>query len=76
MPNNTVPPEVEVENTEFEDDEEFGENDFGFILGPDGNLKSFVVPKHLMADPPEEVLLILKLFGIDNVHDLDNQTIH
>jgi hypothetical protein len=74
MPNNIEINSLEVE--EFDDSEEFSQDDFGFILGPDGNLKSFVVPKHLMEDPPEEVLLILKLFGIDDIHDLGNQTVH
>jgi hypothetical protein len=29
-----------------------------------------------MEDPPEEVKMILSLFGIDNVHELENRTLH
>ena len=57
MPNNSITTEVEIE--EFEPDD-FGENDFGFILGPDGDLKSFSIPEHLMENPPEEVIMILR----------------
>jgi hypothetical protein len=73
MPNNVA---VSVEIEEFEETEDFGRDDFGFILGPDGELKSFMIPEHLMEDPPEEVLLILKLFGIDDIHELGNPTLH
>jgi hypothetical protein len=30
----------------------------------------------LMDDPPEEVKIILELFGIDNIHDLGQKTLH
>ena len=73
MPNNVA---VSVEIEEFEETEDFGRDDFGFVIGPDGELKSFMIPEHLMEDPPEEVLLILKLFGIDDIHELGNQTLH
>jgi hypothetical protein len=73
MPNNIA---VSVEIEEFEETEDFGRDDFGFVLGPDGELKSFMIPEHLMADPPEEVVLILKLFGIDDIHELGNPTLH
>ena len=73
MPNNVA---ISVEIEEFEETEDFGRDDFGFVIGPDGELKSFMIPEHLMEDPPEEVLLILKLFGIDDIHELGNQTLH
>ena len=73
MPNNTITTEVEIE--EFEPDD-FGENDFGFILGPDGDLKSFSIPEHLMENPPEEVIMILQLFGIEDVHEITHRTLH
>ena len=74
MPNNNIAVSVEIE--EFEETDDFGKDDFGFVLGPDGELKSFMIPEHLMGNPPEEVTLILKLFGIDDIHELGNPTLH
>ena len=75
MPNNTTEAMVTIE--EYDDEEnDYGPDDFGFVLGPDGELKSFMIPEHLMEDPPEEVKLILSIFGIDNIHELENRTLH
>lgn len=57
-------------------EEEFSADDFGFVIGPDGELKSLMIPEHLMDDPPEEVQAILEMFGIDNIHQLESRTIH
>ena len=73
MPNNIA---ISVDIEEFEETEDFSRDDFGFVIGPDGELKSFMIPEHLMEDPPEEVLLILKLFGIEDIHELENPTLH
>lgn len=75
MPNNNVEAIVQIEEYD-EEANEYGPDDFGFVLGPDGDLKSFMIPEHLMDDPPEEVMIILSLFGIDNIHDLENRTLH
>jgi hypothetical protein len=75
MPNNpNISASVEIE--EFEENEDVGKDDFAFVLGPDGDLKTFMIPEHLMEDPPEEVKLILSLFGIDDIHELENRTLH
>lgn len=74
MPNQVTADIVEV--LEDEDEDEFSSDDFGFIIGPDGELKSLMVPEHLMDDPPEKVQMILSLFGIDSIHELGNKIIH
>lgn len=51
-------------------------DDFCFVIGPDGDLKSIMIPEHLMDDPPESVQMILKMYGIDNIHQIDGRTIH
>jgi hypothetical protein len=61
---------------EIEEEDEFSADDFGFVIGPDGELKSMMIPEHLMDDPPEEVMLILKLFGIDDINSLGDRTLH
>ena len=73
MPNN-VSQEVVEEFLDEEDD--WSPEDFGFIIGPDSELKTLMVPENLMDDPPEEVKIILELFGITNIHQIDNRTIH
>jgi hypothetical protein len=75
MPNNNVETIVQIEEYD-ETENEYGPDDFGFVLGPDGDLKSFMIPEHLMEDPPEEVMIILSLYGIDSIHDLGNRTLH
>lgn len=74
MPNNIPPTEI-VEIEDYEEDE-YGPDDFSFVIGPDGELKSFSVPGHLMEDPPEEIKMILALFGIESIHELDNRMLH
>lgn len=73
MPNNSTT-EFVVEEIEAED--EFSADDFEFVIGSDGELKSMMIPEHLMADPPEEVILILKLFGIDDINMIEGRTLH
>lgn len=68
-----------VNNTpieEIEDNEEFAPEDFGFIIGPDGELKSIMYPENLMEDPPEEIKMILEIFGIDNIDTIENRILH
>jgi hypothetical protein len=65
-----------VQIEEYEETDEYGPDDFAFIIGPNGELKSFSVPQHLVNDPPEEVLAILKLYGIDDIDQLDNPILH
>ena len=72
MPNNIPANAVEIEEYE----EEIDADDFGFIIGPDGELKSLMYPEHLMEDPPEEIKMILRIFVIDSIDDIDNKTLH
>ena len=73
MPNNIPANAVEIEEYE---EEEIDADDFGFIIGPDGELKSLMYPENLMEDPPEEIKMILRIFGIDSIDDIDNKTLH
>jgi hypothetical protein len=61
---------------EVEAEDEYSADDFGFVIGPDGELKSMMIPEHLMDSPPEEVQFILKMFGIDSIHQLEGRTLH
>lgn len=57
------------------DDEDFEDGDFGFIISPNGELKTMMIPE-LMEDPPLEVRRILKIFGIKNIHQIEPRTLH
>jgi hypothetical protein len=74
MPNSIQSTDVLVDEYDAQDEE--SASDFTFILNSDGSLKSFSIPQHLMNDVPEEAQLILELFGIDDIHELTNKTIH
>lgn len=74
-----MPKEKELEIVDDHDDEEyadFDDSDYGFIIGPDGELKSVMFPEDLMFDPPKEIKKILKIFGIKDINDLSVKTLH
>lgn len=71
-----MPTTNSTEVVEEDLESEFDPEDFGFIIGPDGKLKTLVIPDELFEDPPKEVLEILKILGIDDFYALDNQTLH
>lgn len=57
------------------EDDDFEDGDFGFIISPNGELKTMMLPE-LMEDPPLEVRRILKIFGIKNIHQIEPRTLH
>jgi hypothetical protein len=67
-----------IEETEEVDEgvDDFEEGDYGFIIGPDGELKSIMLPEDLFEDPPDEIKKILKIFGIFDVYAMSNMTLH
>ncbi len=64
--------DIEVDGDDFD----FEDDDFGFIIGSDGSLKHMMIPDYLMNDPPPEVKKILKIFGIKNIHTIDDRVLH
>lgn len=74
MPNSIQSTDVLVDEYDEQDTE--SANDFTFILNFDGSLKSFSIPQHLIDELPDEAQIILELFGIDDIHELTNKTIH
>lgn len=67
---------VEISQIEEAEYDEYSRDDFGFVIGPDGELKSIMYPEHLMDDPPEEIKLILQIFGIDNIDTIEDRILH
>ena len=65
-----------VEDVEDQEDELIGQDDFVIVIGPDGELKNIMFPDSIEEGLPEEVELILQLYGIDDIDEADGQTIH
>jgi hypothetical protein len=61
---------------ENDDDDDFVEGDYGFIINSDGELKSMMFPEKLMENPPTSVKKILKIFGIRDIQIDGNHTLH
>jgi len=58
-------------------DTEISDDDYGFILGPDGELKSLFLPESLPFKTPKNIARILKVFGITDISNVYNdQTLH
>lgn len=75
MPVNKEKEQDIIENID-DDFEEYDERDFGFIISPEGELKSIMFPENLMDDPPKEIKRILKIFGIKDLNDITPKTLH
>lgn len=63
---------------EIDDSEEanLDATDFGFIISADGELKSLMYPESLEGDPPEEIIMILEILGIDLTAPKGSRTLH
>ena len=66
--------ELAVEDGMYDSD--IGDEDYGFILGPDGELKSLFLPDVLPFKQPKNVAKILKMFGIRDPEQISNDTLH
>jgi len=61
---------VAIEEVTVDDmyETEISEEDYGFILGPNGELKSVFMPEVIPFKQPKNIQRILKIFG---VHDIE-----
>ena len=75
MTKQTTPQEDQIEAVETD----IGDEDYGFIIGPDGELKHLFTPNDFELDPPPRVKKILKILGIDDINGLGfdgEETLH
>lgn len=72
--------EEAVETEEEQDiyDEGIGDDDYGIIIGPDGELKSLFMPEGFELNPPDVVVQILAMLGIEDINSAwqDDNTLH
>lgn len=58
-------------------DDTLGDDDYCLIVGPDGELKSIMVPDNVPFEVPEKVAQLLSVFGITDVSNIaGNSTLH
>jgi hypothetical protein len=55
-------------------DLEISEDDYGFILSPDGELKSMMLPENMPFDVPEKLAKIFEILGY--TESSDGNTLH
>jgi hypothetical protein len=61
------------------EDYEIGDQDYGFVIGADGELKHLFTPTDFYLEPPPIVRKILKLLGIKDINAVafdGNDTVH
>lgn len=56
--------------------DEIDTENYTFVITPDGSLKYMVIPEDLIDEPPEEVKMILEIFGIKDTYTLEGRTLH
>jgi hypothetical protein len=74
----TAQDQLEAETEQDDFDIEDSEDDYGFIIGPDGELKHMFSPDGFELTPPTVVKKILKIFGIKDINSMmsDDDTLH
>ena len=73
-----LPQHEELEIDEFED-AEIADNDYGFIISADGELKHLFTPNEFFLDPPPVVRKILEALGIEDINAVafdGDETLH
>ena len=59
-----------------DDDDDFSDTDYGFIIDANGELKTMMLPEELMDNPPSSIKKILRIFGIKDIHQFEPRTLH
>jgi hypothetical protein len=65
MPNKRE--EVEYEDNVYEEFDDIGEDDYGFVFDSEGNVKFLFVPDNLPFKPPKNILKIMKILGVTDL---------
>lgn len=66
--------ELAIEDGFYEND--ISEEDYGFVFGPDGELKSVFLPDNMPFKTPDNIQKLLSIFGINDPDQLNNDTLH
>ena len=66
---------MDFDDSESEFDDEIADEDYGIILGPDGELKLVFMPMEYF-EIPEKVKELFKVLGINDPEHVNQHTIH
>lgn len=69
----------ELEVTDLFDDEEMSDDDYVFVIGPNGELKSVLLPdnEELSFNPPEQIKQMLAVYDIADIDQfLEPRVLH
>jgi hypothetical protein len=68
--------EIEIEEA-FAEEQEIGDEDYGFIFDADGNLKYAFIPDVVPDKPPKTIAKIMKILGVIDLAQFDDDiTLH
>jgi hypothetical protein len=69
---------IQIEESDIDIEElDIGEEDYGFLIDSEGNLKTVFGPTDLFEVAPKTVLKILEIFGLDESSITSNNvTLH
>jgi hypothetical protein len=59
--------EVEFEETYIDEDQDIGDDDYGFVFDGEGNIKYIFVPDDLPFKPPKNITKIMKILGVTDL---------
>jgi hypothetical protein len=59
--------EVEFEETYIDEDQDIGDDDYGFVFDGEGNIKYIFVPDNLPFRPPKNITKIMKILGVTDL---------
>lgn len=65
----TMPNDLD-NNQESDEYDEITDEDYGFVIGPDGELKSLFLPVDYDGEMPESVRKIFKILGVADPDDI------
>lgn len=63
--------EIEFEEAYIED-QDIGEEDYGFIFDSEGNIKYIFVPEVLPFKPPKTIARIMKVLGVSDLSQFND----
>lgn len=66
----------EFVDADAEDELDISEEDYGFLIDKQGNLKTMFLPDEAQKEFPASVKRILKIFKITDVDQLEATTLH
>lgn len=66
---------IEVDEVEYEEaflnDQDIGEDDYGFVFDSEGNVKFVFIPENVPFKPPKTIAKIMKILGVTDLSQFE-----